>query len=69
MDRQNRSDLFSFFNNEDDRIICLRDYDPTPDTLDVPDPYYGGPEGFIEVFDIIDRSMRELLDHVEARLL
>jgi len=32
--------------------------------LDVPDPYYGGPTGFADVFDLVDVACRGLLDHV-----
>jgi len=31
---------------------------------DVPDPYYGGPEGFERVFDICDAACRGLLSHL-----
>ena len=31
---------------------------------DVPDPYYGGEEGFEEVLDLIEEACRELLDEV-----
>jgi protein-tyrosine phosphatase len=45
-----------------DRIRLLRSYDPSaaPDA-DVPDPYYGGPRGFEEVFDICERACKGLL--------
>jgi protein-tyrosine phosphatase len=36
--------------------------------LDVPDPYYGGDEGFEEVLDIVERSCEALLEEVRARL-
>ena len=35
-----------------------------PDLEDVPDPYYGGPDGFARVFDAIEAACRGLLDHV-----
>jgi protein-tyrosine phosphatase len=31
---------------------------------DVPDPYYGGPEGFQKVFEILDHSNRNFLDYL-----
>jgi protein-tyrosine phosphatase len=31
---------------------------------DVPDPYYGGPRGFEDVHDIVERSCEELLRHI-----
>ena len=46
------------------RIHLLRDFDPDGGDTDVPDPYYGGSGGFQEVFDIVDRSCRALLDHI-----
>lgn len=30
----------------------------------VPDPYYGGEEGFDQVFDMVDAASRGLLDHI-----
>jgi len=36
--------------------------------LDVPDPYYGGPDGFERVLDMIERAGRGLLDHLRSRL-
>jgi protein-tyrosine phosphatase len=38
------------------------------DLLDVPDPYYGGPDGFRLVFDLVEAACRGLLDHVRPRL-
>ncbi len=46
------------------RVHRLREWDPQPDGGDVPDPYYGGPRGFEEVHDIVDRSCEALLDHL-----
>jgi protein-tyrosine phosphatase len=37
--------------------------------LDVPDPYYGGEEGFEEVLDIVERSCAALLEEMRDRLL
>ena len=45
----------------------LREYDPAsagaPD-LDVPDPYYGGPQGFETVLDQVEAACRGLLDAI-----
>jgi len=30
----------------------------------VPDPYYGGPEGFEDAFQMIERSSRQLLQQL-----
>lgn len=49
----------------DAALYLLREFDPEGGPgAEVPDPYYGGPNGFEEVFDIVDRSCREFLDFV-----
>lgn len=43
----------------------LREFDPEADgELDVPDPYYGGPGGFDDVYAMVLRSCRVLLDEL-----
>jgi protein-tyrosine phosphatase len=32
--------------------------------LDVPDPYYGGARGFDDVYDMVERAGRGLLEHI-----
>ena len=40
----------------------LREFDPESDgDLEVPDPYFGGPQGFDNVHDLVERSARGLL--------
>lgn len=52
-----------------DKVHLLRSFDPDADgDLEVPDPYYGGPSGFADVFDQVDAACRGLLDHVRDRL-
>ena len=47
------------------RVIPFRTFDPEggPDD-DVPDPYYGGAQGFEEVFRIVGRTCEVLLDRI-----
>lgn len=45
-----------------DNIMLMREFDPNPDDGDVPDPYYGGMDGFEHVFQILDRSTQALVD-------
>jgi len=35
---------------------------------DVPDPYYGGPNGFEHVLDLVETGVEALLDEIEARM-
>ncbi len=46
----------------------LREFDSSADgDLEVPDPYFGGPQGFDIVHDLVERSARGLLEHLQRR--
>jgi protein-tyrosine phosphatase len=73
MDRQNLADLHDLAPEHDVRrkARLLRSFDPANAgsdadapgiDLDVPDPYYGGDDGFAGVFDLIEAACRGLLD-------
>lgn len=74
MDRANLHDLESMpgHANGSAALRLLREFDTYEGSgehhLDVPDPYYGGPDGFQTVFDIVHRSCRNLLDHLREDL-
>lgn len=48
------------------KIRLFRDVDPDGPGEDVPDPYYGGDDGFEEVLDIVTRTNRALLAELGA---
>jgi protein-tyrosine phosphatase len=53
---------------EPDRVRLLRSFDPAATgDLDVPDPYYGGPDGFADVLAMIEAAMPGLLNHVRGQ--
>ncbi len=68
MDRDNRDGVLALADGESaKRVKLLRELDADAnDELEVPDPYYGGSQGFDNVFDIIERSCRALLEHIRA---
>ncbi len=68
MDRQNRRDLLQIAGTPEKqaKIRLMRDFDPEQDDPDVPDPYYGGAKGFENTFQIVERSVRGLLEALEA---
>jgi len=45
-----------------EKIVLLRSYDPDAEDLDVPDPYYDGPDGFVEVLRQIEQACAGLRD-------
>jgi protein-tyrosine phosphatase len=66
MDKDNLTEARSLTHNcaELDKIKLLRDFDPLG-RGDVPDPYYGGPDGFDSVLNIVKRCNESLLDFLE----
>ena len=52
-----------------ERVRLLRSFDPAaPAGAEVPDPYYGGDQGFDDVLTMIEATMPGLLDWTRARL-
>jgi len=50
------------------KIHLLRDFDPaSPKGSDVPDPYYGGADGFEHVLDVCEAACRGLVSNLAAR--
>ena len=47
------------------KVELMRNYDLLESNPNVPDPYYGGQNGFEEVYEILLRSNRELLDQLK----
>jgi protein-tyrosine phosphatase len=66
MDRQNERDLLRMARSEEDRqkVRLLRSY--ADGDLDVPDPYYGGDDGFEHVLDLVEAACRGVLDSLRA---
>ncbi|SMO84949.1 low molecular weight protein-tyrosine-phosphatase [Gracilimonas mengyeensis] len=51
-----------------DKVKMMRDFDPEPGNGEVPDPYYGGIDGFERVFDVLERSSEALLEQLEPHV-
>ncbi|HTU15696.1 MAG TPA: low molecular weight protein-tyrosine-phosphatase [Solirubrobacterales bacterium] len=63
MDRSNRDDLVALAGGDESKVRLLRSYAGDPDP-DVPDPYFGGEDGFEEVLDILERNCELLLAEI-----
>lgn len=51
------------------KVRLLREFDPaSTGDLDVPDPYFGGEDGFGHVLDLVDAACRGLLDELRGRV-
>jgi protein-tyrosine phosphatase len=72
MDDRNRADLVALAPDvaagRKVRLFREFDADADPDHLDVPDPYYGGPEGFTQVVELVRAAARGVVAHVRQEL-
>lgn len=49
------------------RLRLFLEFAPEAGLEDVPDPYYGGPNGFEEVLDLVETATRGLLAHLRGQ--
>lgn len=70
MDNENLANIHQLDSKDDhsDKIMLLREFDPAPESKEVPDPYYGGLQGFENVFNVVKRSCEKLLDELETHI-
>ena len=50
-----------------DRVRLFLEFAPDATVTEVPDPYYGGPNGFEEVLDLVEAATQGLLQHLRQR--
>jgi protein-tyrosine phosphatase len=68
MDRENLSVLRRRApSSAHERLRLFLEFAPQGAPEDVPDPYYGGPNGFEEVLDLVEAATRGLLTHLRQR--
>ena len=62
MDRQNYASLLQF-GFERDKVALLGDFGLNGE--EVPDPYYGGSEGFIKVYEMLEEGITNMLKELK----
>ncbi len=69
MDRENQKNLLAICPpGYQERLHLFLDFAPQLGVQDVPDPYYGGPQGFEQVFDLVEAASAGLLAEIRTRL-
>ncbi|MEC4982958.1 MAG: low molecular weight protein-tyrosine-phosphatase [Oscillatoria sp. PMC 1068.18] len=68
MDRENYADILELdrLGKYQDRVRLMCDFASKHQECDVPDPYYGGSQGFDRVIDLLLDACQGLLDYVVA---
>ena len=71
MDKSNYQNILRLLENKEheSKVMLMREYDTIGKDKDVPDPYYGGEKNFQEVFEILNRSTENFLNHVQQTIL
>jgi len=70
MDQDNYLSLSSICPPGTERKLMLYlDFAPHLRTREVPDPYYGGPTGFEQVFDMVEAAAQGLLADIRRRFI
>ena len=68
MDHSNVTNLKRWPRADASKVSLLRSWHPEADGDEVPDPYYGGPEGFAEIHAMIDQATSAMIrDLLAAR--
>ncbi|MEX0659077.1 MAG: low molecular weight protein-tyrosine-phosphatase [Egibacteraceae bacterium] len=69
MDKSNLADVRALAPDEAGvaKVVLFRSFDPEATADEVPDPYYGGPDGFAEVVEIVRSAARGLVEHLRSR--
>lgn len=70
MDSENLSNIKTLDRKSkySEKIKMMREFDPQPGNGEVPDPYYGGLQGFENVFQVLNRSCEALLDQLKSHI-
>jgi protein-tyrosine phosphatase len=69
MDKENYDDVnaMDLAGKFKDKISMMTDFARNNNADFVPDPYYGGPDGFELVLDLLEDSCEGLLEHIKNR--
>jgi protein-tyrosine phosphatase len=66
MDHSNYENVVRLARNDSDRskVQLILELLPNQMEIEVPDPYYGGQDGFEHVFDLLDKSTDIILNNL-----
>ena len=66
MDQSNYNNVIRLSRNESDRnkVQLILELLPNQDEIEVPDPYYGGQDGFEHVYDLLDKCTDIILNNL-----
>ena len=69
MDEENYRTIDALCRRSDTEVRLILDYAPDPEVREVPDPYFGGSEGFEYVLNLLEPAIEALLNDIRGRHL
>jgi len=70
MDESNYNDILKVISLDKlliEKLLLMREFDDDKNEINVPDPYFGGAEGFQNMYNILLRSCRGLLSFLREK--
>ncbi|TNF32843.1 MAG: low molecular weight phosphotyrosine protein phosphatase [Gammaproteobacteria bacterium] len=67
MDRDNFTELQALTTHHNGKLKLFLEFAENTSTREVPDPYYGGPQGFEHVLDLVEAASRGLLNTIRQQ--
>ena len=68
MDNQNHTNLLRLAEGPaKEKVKLFAGFANLPGVHEIPDPYYGGDDGFDRVFDLINQAVNGLADYIQSR--
>ena len=70
MDKSNLTDVLRLASTKEDSEkveLILKQLEST-EVLSVPDPYYGGDQGFEHVYQLLDKACQQIIDNIKTQL-
>ena len=70
MDQSNYNDVTALASTEEEKkkVIKILDEVFPGENLDVPDPYYGGSQGFENIYRMLDRATDVIAQKIDNRI-
>ena len=70
MDKSNLTDVLRLASTKEDsqKVELILKQLESPEVLSVPDPYYGGEQGFEHVYHLLDKACQQIINNIKTQL-
>ena len=70
MDKSNLTDVLRLASSKEDseKVELILKQTKAPEVLSVPDPYYGGDQGFEYVYELLDKACQQIIENIKNQI-